>query len=641
MPYLIPKIKQIANRGRTAIQGVSDAELVDMLRLCNERYRAGEPIISDHDYDFIFLKELQDRYPNHPYLQTVEPEKAYAGKTVLLPKPMLSTDKTYTYEGIAKWVERVKKAAEEMDFEPDCIQYKATPKLDGFAAYDDGEHLYTRGDSIRGTDITRVFERGLQLANGSERGMGPGEIVVNKAYFKQHLSELFENSRNFQSSVVKEKELDPVVVKAIQDKAVVFYPFAALPNWSGSAVDLLGNLSDIIAQMPEYVPYDVDGVVLEVLEESLKEQMGSTRHHHRWQIAFKSNDEYATVRVIQVIPQTSRSGRVNPVAEIEPTVLCGATISRVTAHHYGLVKEQGIGPNAVITLVRSGMVIPKIENVVSRSEPVIPTVCPSCNAELVWENDYLFCPNTITCPAQTERTIEHFFRTLGNIDGFGESTIHILFQAGIRSVYDIYQLSVIDFRAFGFGEKTSYNLMNQLYFSKMKGVEDYRFLAAFGIYRLGLSNCEKLLQHVRLLDVFHLTKEQIMAIDGFGEKTADVILSYLPKIKEDFLKLYHQGFHKTLIMTPLVSEDRPVNSPIAGKSIVFTGTMKDRSRDEMIKEAKRLGGITTDSVSRKTHYLVIGDSPGQSKLDKAEKYHSVILTEKDYQHLLSSGATQG
>ena len=635
MTYLIPKIKQIANRGRTAIQGIPDSLLLDMLNLCNDRYRAGEPIISDHDYDFIFLKELQDRYPEHPYLSTVEPEKAFVGKTVLLPKPMLSTDKTYTYEGIAKWVERAKKAAEELGIEPDSLIYEATPKLDGFAGYDDGEHLYTRGDSVRGTDITRVFERGVQLGGTAERGMGPGEIVVDKTYFDLYLACSFENSRNFQSSVVKEKELDPIVVKAIQDKAVVFYPFAALPRWSGSAVELLGNLSDIIAQMSTLVPYNVDGTVLEVNHPELKEYLGSTHHHHRWQIAFKSNDEHTTVSVRHVIPQTSRSGRINPVAEIEPTVLCGATISRVTAHHYGMVKTLGIGPGAVITLVRSGMVIPKIENVVTKAEPEIPSVCPSCGAEVVWENDYLCCPNTIACPAQTECTIEHFFSTLGNIDGFGESTIHKLYETGIQSVYEIYQLSASDFKARGFGDKTAYNLMNQLYFSKMKGVEDYRFLAAFGIYRLGLSNCEKLLHHVRLLDIFHLTKEQIIAIEGFGEKTAEVVLNYLPKIQEDFLKLYHQGFHKTLLVTPLLSEGHQADSPIAGKTIVFTGTMENRSREVMIKEAKRLGAITTDAVSSKTDYLVIGKDPGASKVKKAQVQNIPILTEENYNMLVA------
>ena len=179
--------------------------------------------------------------------------------------------------------------------------------------------------------------------------------------------------------------------------------------------------------------------------------MGATRHHHRWQIAFKRNTETARVKVLKVTPQTSRSGRVNPVAEIEPTRLSGALIQRVSVHHYNMVREKGVGPNAVIRLSRSGEVIPKIEEVITPRHPQIPENCPSCGFKLIWDNDFLLCVNNMQCPAQITHSIGHFFKTLGNIDGFGPANINKMYKHDISTLAQIYALSENDFVKMGFG----------------------------------------------------------------------------------------------------------------------------------------------------------------------------------------------
>ncbi|MGR9100532.1 MAG: DNA ligase, partial [Gammaproteobacteria bacterium] len=369
--------------------------LLDFLKIANALYRAGEAIISDKTYDSVFLSELKSRNPLHPYLHAVEPERSFTGKTVELPVKMLSTEKTYTLDGVKKWLARIEKAALELGLDFNRLLFRMTPKLDGFAAYDDGEMLFTRGDGRRGTDITRVFDRGLAVEGDGKRGQGAGEIVVSQRYFSKHLAEHFENARNFQASIIKEKELEQHALEAIRNKAAVFFPFSALPDRVGTADEILRNFDQIVESMSNLVDYDVDGVIIEALDDNLKSHLGSTRHHHRWQIAYKSNTESARVKILQVVPQTSRSGRVNPVAELEPTRLSGALISRATAHHYGMVKELGIGKGALIELTRSGLVIPKIERVITPVEPEIPDRCPSCGEELVWEKDYLYCPNTV------------------------------------------------------------------------------------------------------------------------------------------------------------------------------------------------------------------------------------------------------
>jgi DNA ligase (NAD+) len=629
------RLEDIAQQAQAS--GLSDDELLAFLQICNSLYRSGEPLIPDTAYDSVFLAELERRHPDHPYLHAVEAEKAFTGKTVTLPQRMLSTEKAYTKDSILKWLTNIEKAALELEIDPKTLIFRATPKLDGFAAFDDGQVLYTRGDGRKGTDITRVFERGMIVGGSGKRGLGAGEIVVNQTYFNTHLSDTFENARNFQASVIKEKELEPHALEAIQNHAAVFYPFSELPDWQGPSAELIADFEAIVANVHTLVDYDVDGVIFEVTDGRIKQHLGATRHHHRWQIAYKSNAETAQVKVLRVTPQTSRSGRVNPVAELEPTRLSGAMISRATAHHYGMVKEQGIGEGTLIELTRSGMVIPKIERVLTPQPPQIPDHCPSCGSALVWDSDYLYCLNNTQCSAQIENTIEHFFRTLANNDGFGQKTIEKLHACGVNSVYAVYQLSLDQLIEMGFRSQDgknqlAKNLLDQLQRSRTEAIEDWRFLGAFGIYRMGLGNCERLLQHHRLLDIFSLTIDDIILIEGFAEKTASAVIESLAMIKSEFMKLYQLGFN--LIQTPLVAEQQERTSPIAGKILVFTGTMVHGKRDDMIKEAKRLGAKVGSSVTGKTDFLVTGIDVGMAKISAAMENGVQVISENDYLALL-------
>lgn len=627
-PELIAQIATQANA-----EQLSDEQLLEFLQLCNALYRAGEPLISDADYDFVFLAELQKRDPHHRYLDTVEPEVIAVGKTVALPEPMLSTEKTYTRSGIEKWLARLEKAADDCDVEVAGLMIRATPKLDGYAAYDDGKALYTRGDGRKGTDISRVFERGLSVGGNGERGQGAGEIVVSQTYFNTHLAEYFENSRNFQASIIKEKELEQHALEAIQNHAAVFFPFSQLPAWQGPVAEVLSDFERIIETVYTQTDYDVDGVVFELADnDRIKRYLGATRHHHRWQIAYKNNVQTAEVIVLKVTPQTSRSGRVNPVAELTPTKLSGAMIARATAHHYGMVKELGIGEGTLIELTRSGLVIPKIERVITPATPQIPEHCPSCGSELVWDSDYLYCLNTTKCPAQIENTIEHFFRTLANVDGFGQKTVEKLHAFGINSVYAVYQLDMEQLQAMGFGDKTAQNLLDQLQRSRTEAIEDWRFLGAFGIHRMGLGNCERLLQHHHLLDIFILTVEDVINIEGFADKTGAAVVECLAKIKNDFMQIYQLDFN--LIPTPLIAEQQQTISPISGKTIVFTGSMIHGKRDDMSKEAKRLGAKVGASVTGKTDFLVTGSDVGAAKIAAAMEKGVRVISEEDYLALL-------
>ncbi|MDC1220542.1 helix-hairpin-helix domain-containing protein [Candidatus Thioglobus sp.] len=627
------QLLDIANQ-KLLIGDLTDHELLEFCRVANERYRNGSPIISDENYDFIFIPELAKRLPENPFLQQVENEStSFSEEKIKLPEKMLSTDKAYSWGEINKWLERITKFSEEINYPLNSIQIKGTAKLDGFAGFDDGVKLYTRGDGKKGSDISRVFERGLGIFNDSERGQGPGEIVVKRSYFEKHLSNHFEYPRNFQASLIKEKELDKFAIDAIRNKAAMFVPFTQLPQWLGSINEFSDQFLDIVNLLETGVDFDIDGVVFEIENPELKKHMGSNRKFHRWQIAYKENKEKAQVRVISVTAQVGRTGKITPVAELEPTQLSGATIYRATGHHYGLVKEQGLGAGSIIELTRSGLVIPKINKVLKTAEVDIPINCPSCGDLLSWDSDFLMCFNHASCPEQIMGKIIYFFRILANNDGFGQATIQKLYAEGIRQVSDIYLLNEGKLISMGFGEKTSNNLINQLIRSRKESIEDWRFLAAFGVQRLGMGNCENLLRNYSIEKIFDLSVKDISNIDGFAEITAELIFDGLALIKPQYEVLISGGFEleQTLLKTEINQSISPFNS----KKIVFTGTMSE-SRAELQKQAKAFGANVGKSVSSKTDFLIIGENVGQSKIKDAKTHQVKILTETEYLKLLNS-----
>ena len=265
------------------------------------------------------------------------------------------------------------------------------------------------------------------------------------------------------------------------------------------------------------------------------------------------------------------------------------------------------------------------------AEPQVPEHCPSCSHSLIWDNDYLICPNNLHCPAQISNSMEHFFRVLKNNDGFGSATIKKLYEYGIRRVDEIYALNAQQFESMGFGPKQSQNLVDQLLRSRTEAVEDWRFLAAFGVFRMGLGNCERLLSHHALSEIFQLSEADIIAIEGFAEKTAAVITEGFANIKPLFDTLMGLGFN----IQNSQRQSTDASHPLAGKSLVFTGTLHTGTRDELSKQAKAKGAKVGSSVSAKTDYLVAGDNVGANKLNAARDKGVEIISEQQFLHLLN------
>lgn len=607
--------------------------LVALLESYNAAYRSGRPLVDDATYDQL-VEQLRAMDPHHPFLQAVEPE-AFTGRLeVRHPVPMLSTDKAYTDEQLARFVERVEKAARAVG--SGDVRFEVTPKLDGLAGRDDGQVLASRGNGLVGYDITSAFTKGVIALGG--RGQGLGEITVVKSYFDAHLAGKFEHPRNMVVGIVSSDTLNVHARQALEAGMVHFVPYNQLSRWEGPGRALLNGIDAIAEGLAGRTDYPMDGVVVSVCDLQLRTHMGATTHHYRWQVAVKRKGDTAVTRVEEIQWQVGRTGNVTPVLQVAPVALSGATIRRVTAHHAGMVENLRIGPGARIEIIRSGEVIPKLERVLEPArEVVIPKDCPSCGNELKFKKSegsdkevILECEN-YDCPAQTEQRISHWFRTLGNADWFGIKTIRKLVAAGYDTLEKIYAMGESDFLQLGFGPVQSKNLAEALQASRTKSVEDWRFLAALGIKDLGLGDSRKLLRHFALGDLPSIRKEEISAIHGFGEQTSKNIVNSIEKVKLTMLHLLGLGFNLERT-EPLGAA--PAESPIAGKNLVFTGKMLRGGREQMQAEARRLGANVQSAVSGSTDYLVCGEKVGSAKLDKAAALGVRILSEEAYYRMI-------
>jgi DNA ligase (NAD+) len=611
-------------------------QLVLRLETYNAAYRRGQPLVDDATYDRL-VEQLRVLDPQHPYLQAVEPEKLPGRQEVRHPSPMLSMEKAYTEEQLKRFVQRVEKEARAIGMQD--VRFEVTFKLDGLAGRDDGQVLASRGNGMVGYDITSAYDKGVVPVGG--RGQGLGEITVVESYFKENLARKFEHPRNMVVGIVSSDTLNVHVRQALEEGMVRFVPYAQLPLWQGSGQELLSDI-DAIEQMlcdqaDFFSDYPKDGLVVSVSDLRLREHMGATSHHYRWQIAVKRKGATAITHVEGIQWQVGRTGNVTPVLEVSPVTLSGATIRRVTAHHAAMVRKLRIGPGARIEVIRSGEVIPKLEHVLEPSAQVqLPENCPTCGLELSWKGDFLRCTH-LNCPAQTEQRISHWFRTLGNADWFGIKTIQRLVGAGYDALEKIYAMTEADFVALGFGPVQSRNLARALETSRTKQVEDWRFLAALGIPDLGVGDSRKLLQHTPLEALPGLDATQIASISGFGDITSRSIVQGLAEIEGTYRHLLALGFNLERTKPPSAASR---NSPIAGKNLVFTGKMQRGSREQMQADARALGANVQSAVSGATEYLICGEKVGPAKLNKAAALGVRTLSEEEYFELLGKDVSE-
>jgi len=605
------------------VRAMSTDELRGRIETLEQAYRAGQPLVSDEVFDHVYMAELKRREPEDPLLQQVGAEPDFGDGKVVHPSPMLSTDKAYTREELAAFVRRVEASAAKLGFEAEELRYRVTPKLDGMAARFDGARLVTRGDGLKGNDVTSAITKGVVMDRP-----GVGELVMAQSYFDANLADVFEHPRNVVVGAVAAKELSDEAAMALSEGAIRFVNYGSLACNICSGQNLVEAIDAIVEELVRAVDYPTDGVVIEVIGESIQYEMGSTSHHHRFMVAKKTKGETAETAVVGIEWTTGRTGRVTPTVLIEPVRLSGATLGRVTAHHAGNVRNLQIGEGAILRIIRSGEVIPCVENVITPATAVsIPAECPSCGEPVEWQNDFIVCSG-VQCEAQLVRRLHHFFEILGNLDLFGRKSVQKIVDAGHTDLVSIYGLTAEDFEACGFGPKQSENLVAELLRSRTDAVEDWRFLGALGIHHLGRGSSRRLLKVHPIETLDTVSVDEIEAVDSFGPVVAPSVHKDIRLMWPIIRGLLDLGFN-------LVSSASPRGGVLAGKKVVFTGAMP-KPRKEMEADAERLGAEVQKSVSGKTDWLITGERVGATKINKAEKLGVTVMPLAEYEALLGN-----
>ena len=605
-------------------------ELVADLVEDNRLYRIGTPRISDDQYD-AKVETLRRMDPSHEYLHQVEPEPdhAFGGGRVVHAARMLSMSKAYTIGDLGRYFSSVRKAAEECGVDGDLI-YSVQPKLDGISGNraQDGT-LSTRGKhGLEGEDISVAIERGLILDSAYPYGVG--ELVVNRQYFEDYLSydeELnpdgFMSPRSFMAGLVSSDEIKALHRMATDAGAARMIFYKDLQSEYMTEKDIIDGLDDLQRRVRLQCEYDTDGIVISVNNDIIRDYMGATQHHHRYQTAFKQKGETASTTVRHISCQTGRTGHVTPVAHFDPVLLPGALVTKATVHNYRILKERLIGVGAKIVIIRSGEVIPKIEEVIETSQNIeIPDKCPSCGGDLVEDGAFLTCVSDL-CDAQKSARLRHFFHTINIAKGFGDSTVERL--AG-SSIMDILEMREEDFKRIGLGDKQSKNLVENVKELKTSPIPSWLFIASLGIHHLGRGSAINLLKSIGSIDrLLSATVEDIGAVSGFGNVTAPYIHAAISKQKEGIMQLM-----KVLNIEDVTHSPGPLENMV----LVFSGTMR-LSREDMHELARSHGAQIGGSVSRKTSALIVGSDVGNTKITKAEALGVPIWTESEFIAMIS------
>lgn len=605
--------------------------IVAQLSYLNKQYRIGKPEVTDYQYDMM-RKVLVDIDPYNPFILSVEPEYQVDGKgRVSHEKHMLSTDKAYTSDEVGKWLEKVIAYARENGH--DEIKVRLTPKLDGCAGSylpDAKAKFVTRGDGEFGNDFTSLGEQCAFVGDQGVRSVG--ELICDENYYQDVLkAQGVKHPRSFISGLLGSDDISDVGKKALSDGAVHFVSYANMTGMRVYTVDefkaILTDLESVEVEVTSECQYRTDGVVIQAHSDDLFAEMGNNGSFHYAQIAKKIAGEPLETVCKDIVYQTGRTGRQTPVLMLEPLDFDGSTVSKATAHHAGNVKHLGLGKGAVVTIIKSGEIIPKIISVLKKSDnPIVPDVCSCCESTLVWVNNFLECQNT-ECNGRVAAHLRFFTKKLG-MDLIGFKASEKLANEGYNAV-KLLSITVGELERIGFGAGQSANIIAELARVKPFPVEDYKILASVGIRMLGDRASKELLKDTPLSELSSITREKIIATDGFAEKKADAILSGVSKYSE-LLDALSSFFTEIKSSKVEVTE-----SSITGLRFVFTGKMLQGNRDDMSANAEQLGAIVQSSVNSKTDYLIAGQKVGVSKMAKAEKNGVKVLSEQDYLDMIN------
>ena len=648
-------------------------------------YVLDNPSIPDADYDALY-RELQVLEQQHPDLITADSPTQRVGAApldkfgqVTHQIAMLSLDNAFDAADFQAFYQRM---ADRLDQQVE-FSFCAEPKLDGLAVsirYEDGllVQAATRGDGYTGEDITSNIKTIRAIPLKLQGDYPPvlevrGEVFMpldgfEKMNDKARLAgdKVFANPRNAAAGSLR--QLDPRITA---NRPLSFYAYAVgavtdptlllnskshyarlqqLKSWGlpvcpeirlvAGAEAALAYHADIL-QRRASLAYEIDGVVLKVDDLLQQQNLGFVSRAPRWAIAFKFPAQEKTTRLLDVEFQVGRTGSVTPVARLEPVSVGGVTVSNATLHNQDEINRLGIkiGDNVIIR--RAGDVIPQIVAVVLAERPedardiVFPTECPVCGSttERVEGEAVTRCTGGLFCGAQRKEALKHFVaRKAMDIEGLGDKLIEQLVDEQlVQSPVDIYRLDMPALVGLErMGEKSAMKLLAAIEQSKQSSLP--RFIYALGIREVGEATALNLAQHFRSLDALRAASlEQLLAVADVGSVVAGHILHFLA---EPHNQTVIDGLIAVGVQWPDIAEKAQTAQPLAGQTLVLTGTLIAMGRDEAKEKLQQLGAKVAGSVSAKTSAVIAGDNAG-SKLAKAEELGVAVWTEQQMLDLFS------
>jgi len=645
-------------------------------------YVLDDPQISDHEYDSL-LRELKDLEDSHPELITSDSPTQRVGGSPISEfnqiqhgKPMLSLGNAFGIDELEAFNKRINDTLDAND-----VEFNAELKFDGLAVtilYENGIMKYaaTRGDGSVGEDVThniktiKTIPLKLHGENHPRIFEVRGEVLMDKNDFKE-LNEYqislgqktFANPRNAAAGSLR--QLDP---KITAKRKLKFYAYslgqvnqdleltnhtdileyihnAGVPISSYSqrvvGINQMQHFYEDILKKRNSLPFDIDGIVYKVNSIKNQENLGYVSKAPRWAIAYKFPAEEAETVVNDINVQVGRTGVITPVARLHPVFVSGVTVTNATLHNEDemLRKDIRIGDSVIVR--RAGDVVPEVVRVIKENRPStakvfkMPQYCPICNSQVIRIDGEAAqrCTGQLKCEAQAKQAISHYVsRKAMNIDGLGAKIIDHFFEKGmIKNISDIYQLDYEEIQKMeGFGEKSAENLRDAIELSKNTTLA--KFIYALGIRNVGEATSKDIVKKLGTLEnVMKASIDDFLEINDVG-----------PVVAQSLHQFFQEDDNKVIINNIIefgvkwddqaqnVTNDQKLNQ----QTFVITGTLENFSRDEIKELIENNGGKVSGSVSKKTSYVIIGDSPG-SKADKAAELGVKIINEKQLMELLN------
>ncbi|MBA4405870.1 DNA ligase [bacterium] len=641
-------------------------------------YIEAQPIISDFEFDHLLGELIQLEKDNPQYITPDSPTQRVGSdltkefKSVQHKIPMLSLSNSYSEDELIDFDRRVREGLPKNE----KIEYVCELKIDGLSVsmrYIHGRlHVAaTRGDGSVGEDVTNNVKtiRSVPLIVKKPNALNlrldefevRGEVFMELEPFRKlneerelNSEKIFANPRNSAAGTLKLQ--DPQLVARRPLQIFIYYLFSENDELSSQSENLnilnsLGfrinknyklceNIQEVLQYCKKWkderdaLPYEIDGVVIKV--NSLKQQkiLGSIAKSPRWAIAYKFKAKQVNTKLNAITWQVGRTGTLTPVAELEPVLLAGSTISRATLHNIDEIRRKDIREGDWVIIEKGGDVIPKVVSVdiskrlKSSTEVKIPLRCPVCDSKLIQTDEEvaIYCENNL-CPAQVKGKISHFAsRGAMDIEGLGDALINLFVDQNILKDYsDIYSLKERRDELITLerqGKKSIDNLLSAIEKSKQRPFN--KVLFALGIRYVGAGAANKLAEH--FLSIDKLASASVEEIESIHEIGSSISLS----VKRFFENAENKKIIERLkeIKLSFVSEKKENESNVLeGKSFVLTGTLSSMSRDKAKEIIQNHGGTVVSSVSKNTSFVVAGESAG-FKLDKAQKLEITVLTEE-------------